>query len=148
MRPITRKRRILKWAGLAACGLIVFAFGLSRFWSIGLRWGHYYGAIDAHAVEFRYTEMLGIDRLRWTIRRNMFAKRIQWWPSSNQFSPRTIARTTIYQIPFWMPLALIGIPTILAWRRDRRIPPGHCRKCRYDLTGNESGVCPECGKAV
>jgi hypothetical protein len=22
---------------------------------------------------------------------------------------------------------------------------GHCRKCDYDLTGNESGQCPECG---
>jgi hypothetical protein len=22
---------------------------------------------------------------------------------------------------------------------------GHCRHCAYDLTGNESGVCPECG---
>ncbi len=23
--------------------------------------------------------------------------------------------------------------------------PGHCRRCAYDLTGNVSGVCPECG---
>lgn len=23
--------------------------------------------------------------------------------------------------------------------------PGHCRRCGYDLTGNVSGVCPECG---
>ena len=23
--------------------------------------------------------------------------------------------------------------------------PGHCRKCGYDLTGNTSGICPECG---
>jgi len=23
--------------------------------------------------------------------------------------------------------------------------PGHCRKCDYDLHGNVSGVCPECG---
>lgn len=26
--------------------------------------------------------------------------------------------------------------------------PGHCGKCEYDLTANESGVCPECGKAI
>ncbi len=24
-------------------------------------------------------------------------------------------------------------------------PPSHCASCGYDLTGNESGVCPECG---
>ena len=27
--------------------------------------------------------------------------------------------------------------------RDTR----HCRRCDYDLTGNVSGVCPECGEA-
>ena len=31
--------------------------------------------------------------------------------------------------------------------RERRpfYPPGHCKMCGYNLTGNESGVCPECG---
>jgi hypothetical protein len=32
------------------------------------------------------------------------------------------------------------------WRR--RPPPGHCRACGYNLKGNISGVCPECGEAV
>jgi hypothetical protein len=26
------------------------------------------------------------------------------------------------------------------------IPAGHCTACGYDLTGNVSGICPECGK--
>ncbi len=31
--------------------------------------------------------------------------------------------------------------------RTRRVPEGHrCARCSYDLTGNESGVCPECGR--
>ena len=25
---------------------------------------------------------------------------------------------------------------------------GICAKCSYDLTGNTSGVCPECGRAI
>src|SRR5262249_37714200 len=32
----------------------------------------------------------------------------------------------------------------IVWRLDRRPPPGHCN-CGYDLTGNVSGRCPECG---
>jgi hypothetical protein len=31
------------------------------------------------------------------------------------------------------------------WRRRRR---GLCLKCGYDLTGNESGVCSECGTGI
>ena len=27
-------------------------------------------------------------------------------------------------------------------------PPGHCPHCGYNLTGNESGVCPECSTPV
>ncbi len=26
--------------------------------------------------------------------------------------------------------------------------PGHCSRCGYNLTGNESGTCPECGTEV
>lgn len=27
-------------------------------------------------------------------------------------------------------------------------PPGHCQSCGYNLTGNVSGMCPECGEAL
>ena len=51
-------------------------------------------------------------------------------------------------IPLWLPLVVVTIPTaILLYRDRRRIPPGHCQKCGYNLTGNTSGRCPECGKA-
>ena len=37
----------------------------------------------------------------------------------------------------------------LAVRRVlRRYPPGHCRKCGYNLTGNVSGKCSECGTEI
>ena len=47
-----------------------------------------------------------------------------------------------------MPIEVgIGRMGVLWWR-DRRLPEDSCRNCRYDLTGNESGVCPECGSPV
>lgn len=51
-------------------------------------------------------------------------------------------------IPFWLIALMLAIPTVILWRLDRRVPPGRCRMCRYDLTGNVSGVCPECGTDV
>jgi hypothetical protein len=51
-------------------------------------------------------------------------------------------------LPMWIPFLTFGGPTaFLFWRDRRRIPPGHCR-CGYSLTGNTSGVCPECGEKV
>ena len=51
----------------------------------------------------------------------------------------------LWTIPLWPAALLAGIATIVFGYRSRRIPPGHCKACRYDLTGNISGVCPECG---
>ncbi len=34
------------------------------------------------------------------------------------------------------------------WPPPASMPPGHCRKCGYDLTGNTSGVCTECDTLV
>jgi len=49
------------------------------------------------------------------------------------------------RVPLWIPILAIALPTAWLWRRDRRHPPGHCRKCGYDLTENVTGVCSECG---
>jgi hypothetical protein len=42
---------------------------------------------------------------------------------------------------------------VFAWsyRRWKRVQPddgGLCTACSYNLTGNESGTCPECGKPI
>lgn len=56
-------------------------------------------------------------------------------------------------LPLWMPLALLGAyPLFVLWRDGRtarqRRERGLCEKCGYDLTGNVSGVCSECGAKV
>jgi hypothetical protein len=58
-------------------------------------------------------------------------------------------------VPAWIPLAaaaalpaawLLGRSYGALRRRLRR--PGTCPACGYDLTGNVSGVCPECGRGA
>jgi hypothetical protein len=46
-------------------------------------------------------------------------------------------------IPLWIPLVFTAATVLYA--RPRGNPPGHCRGCGYNLTGNVSGRCPECG---
>jgi hypothetical protein len=48
-------------------------------------------------------------------------------------------------IPLWMLFVIVALPTAMSWSRRVRIPPGHCQKCGYNLTGNVTGRCPECG---
>ena len=48
-------------------------------------------------------------------------------------------------VPALYLLVFLGTPTIILFGLDRRlVRPGFCG-CGYDLTGNVSGVCPECG---
>lgn len=57
------------------------------------------------------------------------------------------------QLPYWMLVVLAAVLPVRyalgVWRcgtlRRRRTRRGACQKCSYDLTGNTSGVCPECG---
>ena len=64
----------------------------------------------------------------------------QWHPTL-EFEGPVVASLAV---PMWIPFVLIAVPSFIAWRVTRHLP-GHCRKCQYDLTGNVSGVCPECG---
>ena len=49
-------------------------------------------------------------------------------------------------LPLWLPFLALLLPTLWLWRRDRRkVRPGFCRVCDYNLTGSTTGRCPECG---
>lgn len=43
---------------------------------------------------------------------------------------------------------LVGVPFAVGRRRNPSYLPGHCQTCGYDLTGNESGICSECGTRI
>jgi hypothetical protein len=54
-------------------------------------------------------------------------------------------------VPCWFLFCIAAILPILWWRARKRrlIATGNpCKACGYNLTGNLSGVCPECGTAV
>ena len=52
-------------------------------------------------------------------------------------------------LPLWVPCVVILIPSgILWWKRHEHLNAGHCRICEYNLKGNVSGQCPECGTMI
>lgn len=51
----------------------------------------------------------------------------------------------IVVLPFWVPAALFGLSAAWLWFKSHHIPSNCCQRCGYNLTGNVTGVCSECG---
>ena len=54
-------------------------------------------------------------------------------------------------IPHWFLTLIFAIfPGVwfIKWRRRRKLGPNACPSCGYDLTGNQTGECPECGESI
>lgn len=82
---------------------------------------------------FKVDGFQGLRVLRWTL----YAK----------FSATTDTYSLI--IPLFIPLLIFTlIPLIPIVRSTRQRRKNCCDKCGYNLTGNQSGVCPECGRPI
>ena len=55
-------------------------------------------------------------------------------------------------VPLWLLCCGVIILTlsvlVLRLRTEKHLPLGHCQECGYNLRGNVSGVCPECGTKI
>jgi len=98
---------------------------------------------DAVCLAFRHASPNQIAPFAWLWRQ----RQIGWRPSST-----TVAMSG-FRTPVYLPVALLlGYPLFGVvrdrWREFRRPKRGFCQSCGYDLTGNASGTCPECGGDV
>lgn len=137
-----RLRRIMKWTGLGMCVLIAV------LWAVSLRYTVSYDATN-------YNGRIGIARgcgalviakdpgipVGWFVRPRLMPT--LWLPIIDFRGDIAIG------IPLWIPFLLVAVATGYLFLHDRRlIAPGHCQSCNYNLTGNLSGICPECGTLV
>jgi len=156
-----QKTRILKWAGLVL-SLLIFCL-----WVAPLRpWDWYYPRLfsstgqglsfpapgpTVYRVFFFHGRLLFFysEPYRGGSRLHMRINADRWTPVFWRAGNANLGRRWAVAVPLWMPFLLVSVPTAILWWRDRRhVPPGHCRKCGYNLTGNVSGICPECGEKI
>lgn len=121
------------------------------FCTTGMKGGFIWEDHDTHANAMsivglhHFWRPLGLDgEFKFTWR-----QLITW---DGRYSAHSYVRTWII-MPFWIPFLVFGFYPAIAFMRGPfrkwRLPEdGHCTRCRYDLTGNMSGVCPECGTPV
>jgi len=142
-KPRHRLHRFFKWVTLGSCVVVVAAWVASLFVSVAYQAKA--GDVGFSGKGFHATIWnVGVSNPGW----NAFPPSPQSW-SLTLASPVGVGLSLhrLY-VPFWMALILVTAVTILVWRYDPRPPPGHCQYCGYNLTGNVSGRCPECGKAT
>ena len=140
-------RRIAKWVGLVVCTatLILWVAGSKldfsysrRGWTLGLS----KGMLRYREYPLWYVPPLGAH--------------LSVYGSFNMgFRAPEVSRrfNTYVLMPMWLPFVATVVPTLLLWLPELRrirsgVPPGHCSGCGYNLKGNESGVCSECGAKI
>ena len=163
-----RTSRTLKNAGVIASIVILSAWVLSLCWAVGYggvhgkwKWsvvssaggvrvsrsGSEPGGWQVTSSPWQRAQAAWTnDQLR-VLRRSWLGLRMPEVFTSESFGTRGRGQFHVW-VPFWLPFFLVILPTVLFWWLGRRQPMGFCRSCGYNLTGNVSGVCPECGRAV
>ncbi len=139
--------RFSRWravsAALSLATVIVFCISLK--WSFGYcPDGSWVYGINAGTVGVTFAEGSPWDSGVYAYARGQYS-RIFWLPKTFEQAAPLVKE---WRVPLWMPFVLFAVPSVVHFFRRRRWPAGHCQRCGYDLTGNTSGRCPECGKAA
>ena len=134
-------------AAVIAVLAIVALFAASRYWYVRFAladgrtamvwlggveaWGGS-GPVAGRPSGFTAGRIARNDRLRTT-----------WWFYAD------LRRRWHVAVPIWALAAVPGAPLALIWGRSAvRRRRGRCGPCGYDLSGNTSGLCPECGAGI
>jgi hypothetical protein len=147
MRKLARRQRWLLWITSACVASYVAMIVI-----MGLSGTNFYYAIAAGAVWIGSLLAVWLTTI--------------WMAAA---LPRSGGLIALFVLTSWMPavnllvLLYVNRRVIQALRRAglrvgfmgvkdedvvRRLSPYLCLTCGYDLTGNVSGICPECGKVV
>jgi len=142
-----RMSAILNWTSLALCllsftGLVSSLLIRVTMYRSGWAAAMGYGCISVQST----SPQMGTPQRDWTLNNRRAGEPWvrAWWVEAPHPRPGVWAVV----IPLWIPCLVFGVVTCLTWRRRPRFRLGHCQGCGYNLAGDVSGVCPECGRAL
>ena len=131
-----RWRTLVLWSGCTLCVLIAVAFVVSARWAFILQVDpaavYVYGGSVVIVLDDPFISTISIDQHVHGLSR--------WATFTSGHNG-----TTGVEFPLFVPFLGVALPTFLVWRCVPKFPRGCCQQCGYDLRGNVSGVCSECG---
>ncbi len=160
MRSCGRCLRGFQWVCAGGSGIIAVLWLISLFAAPTVRWQHAAGK-TAVVVRHGKVALLAVEATppwsaedaaivdRWTdlLKQSLADDQGFVWPHTRflDLSHNYYAGYRLTVVPLWLPLlSLLAATSALWWLDRQRGRSGYCR-CGYDLTGNVSGRCPECG---
>lgn len=158
-----RKRKNLIWVATSICVSLILVFIASLHYYMGyVSFGRTLvcrsGAIViqiTHGPDKEFREAQQRYPPSFVLKKNTSPERMTWLPNIRTTRPKdyrlyyTSKMTTIKMIvPLWLlllPAVACCLWVVLA-KEEREV--GTCISCGYDLRGNLSGLCPECGTPI
>ena len=154
MRRRSWTRWVVKWIGTILCVFVLGIWCASPFRALSWQEKEWWWMFWAGTLWVKWHEdvqsprIWGCERIPPAVRGHWVLGTWRWVPkfrAARQYGKMYYELT----VPLWIPTALVGFPSAFLWWLDRRrFPPGHCERCGYNLTGNVSGICLECGRPV
>ncbi len=90
-----------------------------------------------------YTPLSALGRLRTVARASMWSLR-----PSDRLWPPVVVQYRFVAVSCWVPVLTVSVMYLAISLRHGSHGEESCARCGYDLTGNVSGRCPECGRTL
>jgi hypothetical protein len=126
---------------------VLFYFGYVYAFATSQRAGYYAITCSDGCVRFVQGHTVWIHGSYWLCKVNWSDADLQWIPIIGETDNQNL---TVTAIPLWAPFAGITAAAVVVWGRHGwgSVPGFCCQRCGYNLTGNVSGMCPECGTPI
>ncbi len=155
MPNLSTIRRALNWIGVIISLLIVASWAISLWfraycvlpgnYAVGINGGWLHILTSDGPVSGLHTVTTGLRRHPWA--------GFGFVPLGYGLKASTSTIAGPYyssiSLPHWLLLIIVIIPMAWLWHHSRpRTMTDVCSQCSYDLTGNVSGFCSECGLSI
>ena len=119
---LPERRSLIKWIGTLVSAYLLFLW------------------IEVSDVSYVYRTDMGFFE---------YGEAGRHWVPHLEFGQARGVKYVYVILPLWIHFGIIALPTAMLWLcGGARKRENCCRFCGYDLTGNVSGTCPECGKGT